>query len=462
MKVLRVIVVVFLLLAATVGSAAASDRTAGFIRLVSHWEPGLPAEMQTRQALQLLMPAILDAQARGQIIQYEASLQTGVLKVLYHASAGPLNLMGATVYARLADSIAASTPAPAAMPAPELGAQCVPNFQIVLFDSSFDGFCLAPNGRLQANLRSPTGLELAVFDGFADSGGQVTRAAFDWLGLSTDINPGDTLTFWDYDGATLVGKFSVKVPGLSFTSANNAASMVQGKGPAGKSVRVGWTHYSQDALGTITSLEKTKTIPSTGTWSVDFGSIPMHGSDNLSAELLFNANFTFGRFMELPAFNCTLGRNLCTLSGFAFTPASVQIVHRGVTYNFSGTFDSMGNFQARLRNAAGVRIPLAPGDKVSGTGVAQYALPKLTLAVDYTADTLSGKAPPSRYVTVLLTDLSVSFPYEHYVLSSAAGAYNANFSSDIDLVPGMVYLAGVLYTVPSTGNQTNLVIGIGP
>ncbi len=461
MKIARMVLLAALLLSAFSSAAFGRDEAVAFIQLVSQPNPNLPISVQTREALQQLRPELMAAQRAGQIIRYDVSPHSGVLIVVYRASAGLPDFDGRPVYQQMKAALVSSAAA-----ASQEAATCLaPSFVMFLYEAIFMAGCLTPGAELLGSLRDPTGRVVATYQGIVDAGGGLGWIAnFESGGPYEEIVPGHTVTFKEYVGGALKATYKVKAPNIKFTSIDKARSIVRGIGPAGKLATISWFHPKLDAAQGIIQLSKARTISSSGTWQVDLGTIPIRGGDSLSATASPNANFAFIRDMEAPYMYCELGGNYCNLSGFASTPAAIRIVHGGQTYTFTGTFDRWGDFPVELRTAGGAPISLVTYDKVSGTGVAQYALPKLTAGINYTTDTVIGKAPAYKYFMVSLLDIGGIGWRQVYAHSNGAGSYAANFmaSEGLDLRAGRPYIIQINFQMPSTGNVTALRQAYGP
>ncbi len=461
MKITRVLLLAVLLLSAFSSSAFASGQAVGFIQLVSKADPSRPMAVQAHYALQRLMPRLLAAQAAGQLVSFEPSLSWGVLKIVYRPSSGMPDLGGKTVYSEMQQA----APAPSADLAPRGGSCPGANFHLYLYSNRFSATCLIPGARIVGSLRNAAGLTLAIASETANSLGNINFGDF---GLSSGpypkLVPGFTLTFKEYLSGTLMATFTVKVPTIKFTSINGTSSIAQGTGPAGKVATLTWSHDRWDAADSTVSSTKVRTISSAGTWKVDFGTIPIRGNDYLGVDVAMNANFTFSTDMFAPASYCVLGGEYCELYGFPFAPANLQVVHGGSTYTFSGNFDEYGTFGVHLRTPGGVPIVLVPYDKISGTGVAQYGLPKLTANLNYTTDTVSGKVPANKYFDLWFYAPNSGAGFKVFAHSNSTGVYSVNVMSShsLDLVAGDLYIADVFYVLPTTGNSADYFAIWGP
>ncbi len=458
MKIARLLLFAALLLSAFGTAAWAPDKAAGFVQLVPQPDPASSMASQTHRALQRLMPRLRTLQAAGQIISFEPSLQSGVLKMLYRPSAGLPNLAGRKVYSGMGEAIAA-----AGLPVGALTC-LVPRFQLYLYDIYFESGCLTPGAYVAGSLRDPSGRVTAVASGTVQPDGSLLPPYFDYSGPDNIVRPGYTVTFKEYIGGSLAATFKVKVPAIKFTSMDKAHAILRGTGPAGKRITAEWRHDRWDAGETTARVVTQGTISSAGTWQIDFGAVQLRGSDDLYATVSANPNFAFRARMEVPYIHCLLGSNYCELSGFPLTPATLQMVHAGQTYTFTGTTNVWGWFDAELLTPSAAPIFLVAYDKVSGTGVAQYGLPNLTANIDYTRDAIIGKVPANKYFELWLMVRSTRTWYETYAHSSNAGTYLGNFMAThgVDLVPGEPYAVEVYFVLPTTGNTTDLYKAYGP
>ncbi len=460
MKIARVLLLAALLLSAFSSAAFASDEAVGFVQLVPQRDAGTPLSVQAAHALQRLKPQLLDAQHAGQIIRFQPSLHAGILKIVYRPSTDLPFMAGARVYSQVQEAL------PATAPQADYDVTCglVPKFLMYLYEDSFEAGCLTPGARLVGSLRDARGRVVATSSDIVDAWGNIYYAAWVWGSPSPTTIPGYTVTFKQYVGGVLTGTYHVKAPNINFTSINKKAAVVYGTGQAGKPGTFYWYHQRYDAAETVLSATKNRTVSASGTWQVDFGATPIRGGDWISADINANGNFIFSREMFVPYMYCRLAGNLCELAGFPLTPATIQIIHGGRNYTFNGAFDEAGWFDAQLKTAAGAPIFLVASDKVSGTGVAQYGLPKLTAGLNYTTDTVTGKVPPYRYFYIWLYEANAGVGHNVYTRSNGYGSYAANLMTThaVNLVAGDPYIVEVEFTQPSTGNYTELFKAYGP
>ncbi len=455
MKIARLLLLAALLLSAFSTSALASDQAIGYIQLLPQPQGEAPIAAQTHHVLQELMPRLLAARAAGRISNFQVSPNSGVMQIVYRSSAGLPDLGGRTVYSRIEDAAAAMGPRPAITCS-------APLFWMYLYDNYFAAGCLTPGAYVVGSLREPSGRAVANMSAIVDIAGNISYSYFVWGHAFSYAVPGYTVTFKEYVGGVLTATFKTKLPNIKFISINRASAIVQGTGPAGKLATLNWSHNRWDAAHSTLSVTKNRIISSAGIWKVDFGTVPIRGGDHIHADVFPTGNFEVSNDMDVPAMYCRLGSNYCELNGFALTPATIQIIHGGQTYNFSGSFDEWGYFWAELRTPTGAPIFLVPYDKISGTGVAQYGLPNLTANINYTTNTITGKAPPYKYFNVWVYQGSTSNWYNVYAHSNGSGVYSANFTASLDLLAGNPYVVEIEFTLPSTGNFTDMHKTYGP
>jgi hypothetical protein len=250
MKITRVMVIIFCLLSIFAVPAQASGNTVAFIPLLTRVDPNIPIPIQTRQALRPLMPQLVAAQQSGSILEFRASLSTGVLKVVYSGSevnSGPIS--GKQVFTDMEEAVASmqlpQLPA-AASDAPTVSAGGLGVFEMRLFDNCFQARNLVPNARLVGNLRDKTGRILALYDSIADASGNISFGCFSWAGSYADVVPGHKLTFKEIDGTTLLKTYTVLVPNLTFNRIDKLNSVVRAYR---KEFRAFWYHGLWDAAG---------------------------------------------------------------------------------------------------------------------------------------------------------------------------------------------------------------------
>ncbi len=466
MRIGRVLFIAALLLSGFTNTARAAgqapDRAVGFIKLVTNAQANVPIETQTQNALRRLLPTLRAAQKSGQIVEFEASPSSGVLKLVYRPSAGALNIAGKTIYTHIKDAMAPKSALRAARGPGQVSATAGAGFfGMHLYESFFEATGLAAGAHVVGSLRNASGAVLAVYDGTADGSGEV----FDFFSSSgplSDVLPGFRVTFKEYNGSTLLNTYTTIVPKLVFASMDKPHAILRGTGPAGKLLHGQWSRELWNAANSTVHRNAASTVSGAGTWALDFGTIPFRGGDSFDVLVVQNANFSFERHMYAPSMYCRTGSYFCELTGFPSTAAAIQIVHGGVAHNFTGKFNTFGYYEADPQNPDGSPIFVAAGDKVGGTGVVPYLLPNLTTALDYTTDVMSGQAPANRFIEAWVWDAAGRSWYRVYTQANAGGVYSADFSSSVDLVSGAPYITEVYSVLPTTGNATDYYRGIGP
>lgn len=466
MRIARVLFIAALLLSGFTNTARAAgqapDRAVGFIKLVTNAQANVPIETQTQNALRRLLPTLRAAQKRGQVVEFEGSPSSGVLKLVYRPSAGALNIAGKTIYTHIKDAMAPESALREAGGLAQMSASAGTGFfDMHLYEDFFQATGLAAGAHVIGSLRNAGGAVLAVYEGTADGTGEL----FDFFPLNgpfSNVLPGYRVTFKEYNGSTLLNTYMTIVPNLAFSSMDKPNAILRGTGPAGKQVQGQWSRELWNAANSVAQRNAVSTVSGAGTWAVDFGTIPIRGGDSFDVLVLQNANFSFGRHMYAPYMYCQTGGDFCELSGLPSTAAAIQIVHGGITRNFTGKFSAFGFFDADPQNADGSPIFIAAGDKVSGTGIVPYLLPNLTTALNYTTDVMSGQAPANRFMDAWVWVAATQTWYEVYTQANSGGVYSADFSGFADLISGEPYMTEVFFVLPITGNTTDYYRGIGP
>jgi len=463
MRALRVIfVLIFMSVLFVVPAQAQAGGRYGFLPLVIQADPATPLIIQAQQAFERLLPQLLAAQESGAILSFEPDFSAGILIVEYAAqarTAAPAGLQG------LDDIHAAFALVPHEFPANPVGfSPIAPTFSISLYSDCFYATGLGANSHVIGSLRDKTGRVVANFVGVAIASGALGNC-FSFYSTYTRVLPGYRLTFNVYDTVdTLLGTYTAVAPNIAFSAFNKTTSVVSGTGPKNKTYSIDWAHLNLNAGNSTTSVTKTGTIPASGNWHVDFGATKLRGGDDFTITVAQNAAFKFTRFFSVPYAYCTLGSNHCVIYGFPFRPATLTLSRKGVTYTFTGKFDNDNLFVVNLENGAGSPIFLALGDQISGTGIPLYKLPNLTLVPNYTTNSLSGKAPANKYLSLLITKLTpvTTFIYPSWKRANSAGSYLADFSSLVDIQVGDTLNFEIEYFDPVTGNRTAKTVSVGP
>ena len=467
MKITRVLLISIFLLTIFATPAQAAGKAVAFIPLLSDVDPNIPIPIQTQDALRPLMPQLLEAQQNGSILEFEASPSTGVLKIVYGGSGfNSAAFAGKQVFSDMEQAVAS-------MKLPQLSSVTAGTgttadgglgiFQMTLYDNCFSAGKLFPGARITGSLREKvTNRVLASYDGVADGGGNINFGCFAWSGPYSNVTPGNKVTFQELNGTTLLKTYTVRTPNVTFVSIDKLNSIVRGTGPVGKSFEAYWYHPLWNRFeGSALNILRTGVVSTQGTWRVDFGTVKIRGNDKLNVIVQQTPNFRFTRWMDVPHIYCVLGGNYCEISGIAFKPAALKLVRGTTTYTSSGKFDAQGYYKTRWLNAAGNPFFLKGGDKLSGTGVAQYALPNPTASVNFDTNVVSGKMPKGKYFnTWIRTALGAS--YKVYSHSNFLGNYSSDFTSQVDLQSGDPMSVQIYYVTPLTGNAFDYFKAFGP
>jgi hypothetical protein len=463
MKALRLLLVFILALTLFSSSTAqAKDgERYGFMPLVKQVDASIPLRIQSQKALNRLMPELLAAQNQGTILDFEPELSTGILKIKYAAGTNKSTLGTAQVFDNIHTAVAM---VPHTEPVrTQTVSGLSPSFLISLYSSCFMITNLNSNSYVFASLRNKKGAIMATYAGNASSSGSLNDC-FDYTGVYSDILPGYKLTYVVYDtfGGAVLGNYTTVAPPINVTAINKKTSVLTSTSSPGKAYSIWWYQDNLDAGNSFLAVNKTGIIRPTGQWSVDFGTVKFRGGDEFDIDVTQNANFTFTRTYNVPSIYCQLASNYCALHGSPLMPATLSIVHGGKTYTFNGTFSACGCFGVNLLSAAGTPISLAFGDKISGTGVAVYALPRLKAVANLATDVVTGIAPANRYFEVAVKDSYTYAWYTTWVHANSAGNYSSSFASQFDMMPGYPFVVDVYYTDILTGNVTERYMPVGP
>jgi hypothetical protein len=337
-----------------------------------------------------------------------------------------------------------------------------PQFYLYLYESCFDANGVGANGHVVGNLRDATGRMISNFEGDADVDGYLYEC-FDGNTAFNDVLPGYRVTFKVFNSSgAYQGAYAAVTPAVNITAFNKANSTMSGNGPAGKAYDAYWYHPNLNSTNTHLWKTVTGTISAAKTWSVDFGSVPFRGYDDLYLDAAAYPNFTFERWLTVPFTYCDLGQNYCGGYGIPGQAATLSIKHAGVMYNFSGKFNNYGWFGTSLQNAAGYPIFLAVGDTVTGTGVPAWALTNMTAAINYTTDVVSGKAPASKWMSIGIKQPYSNNFYWKWMGTNAASNYAVNFHASMDLKITSAYTVSIEYINPATGNYQYFTSSFAP
>jgi hypothetical protein len=435
----------------------------GYVPLLTQVDPAIPIQVQAQEAYERLLPELLAAQKSGAILDFEPSFNVGIVKIKYPAGVGVSMLDGMTVLDNIQDAAAMVPRTPPAHLADAITPEAYsPQIYSYLYDGCFDVYNLEAGDHVVGSLRNTAGKIVAVSDDSYSGSDDYLTSCFN--GSYDSVLPGYKVTFKIYNTTdALRGTYSSAVPALAITALDKVNSKASGTGPAGKPYYAWWSHPNLNAGNTYQFIQKEGTISGAKTWSVDFGTTKFLGGDGVGIDVIMSANLIFLRWMNVPYARCTLGGYECGVRGFPNKAASMSITHAGVPHTFTGKFDKFwGWFEVSLEDGDGHPVFLAAGDKVQGTGVPMYALPKLTATINYTTDVVSGKAPANKYFRVEVQDISEGYWYSVWAHSNASGDYSADFSSMVDMKTTKAYEVYLPYYDPASGNRTYLDQAFGP
>ena len=428
-------------------------------------ETALPVVFRARQAFEALAPQLLKAQEKGQIVRFEPDYGFGMLKVEYQSG---FNLAAALAMTPGASPLVLETPQAVleytqvsqSLRKPLDGiADNNPIISISLYTSCFTAYYMGANNYFKAYLVDTGGRLVGSADGWANGSGHLNSC---FGGIWDGQIPGDVFSLYVYNnaGTTLLNTFSTVIARLNFSSISVTNKTITGTAPANSQLNFTLDHAELDAGDNVTETGVAVTASSKGAWSVKLGSsVGMAGGDQVYISWSAPAtNFTFYRYIWAPFANCLLGGNYCSIYGIPGKSAKLSIVHAKKTYKYSGKVSSSGYFGVDLTDVNADPIFLVVGDKVSGTGVKSWTLPRLTTIVNYTDDTVEGFAPASRYFWMELDVFDYSlrdWDYDEiWAGSNTAGYYVADFSGYFDIKTTDRLYTYLWYDDPSTGNET--------
>ena len=455
MKTMRILLMAAFLFAAFANTAQAqeTDPEVGFLPLAYDVNSTLPQRGQWAMAYQQMMPLLSAAQRDGTILAFNPEFAVGAVRVTYAKGTIPPTLAGQPVYANLADAVKMM---PRAAEEQAITKAYDPHFVLMLYTSCPHIYGLIEGDRVVGILRDKYGETLAVYESYANANGQAHYECFH--GRFSALMPGYRVIFKIYNSAgALRGSYRVAIPSITFKAIDRVNSIVNGTGLADKPYVADWQHRNLDANHTYIMKQVNGTFSSAGNWAVDFGETKFRGGDYLGINVNPTSRFTIRHSMYVPYAYCVMGDNYCGLHGFSNQPATMTITHGGTPYTFTGKFSLYrGWFTASLVDANGYPIFLEAGDIVAGTGIQTLRLANLTAAFNFDADTISGKAPPNKYISVFWLPEGGSMFYEIWVRTNASGDYVADLSGITDLISTQVYSVSISYTDPVTGNSTHL------
>jgi hypothetical protein len=166
-----------------------------------------------------------------------------------------------------------------------------------------------------------------------------------------------------------------------------------------------------------------------------------------------NAVFTYYWYMDVPNLWCA-GYG-CGFYGFPFSNSSLMLKHGGSTYTIPPSYPPNPNgYQSYyFRDGMGNLIKAAPGDTITVGSLPLLTVPKLTGTITYSTDLLSGLAPKDGFMSVSVYDVVAQQYKQLPTLTTAAGTYEVDFSSYLDLIVGRGYQVNLYWVSLATGNE---------
>lgn len=252
---------------------------------------------------------------------------------------------------------------------------------------------------------------------------------------------------------------SIKIPQLTILAKRNT-DISSGKGPANKTVVVGFVHHYLTASGWDSDwYEHAVPTGGSGNYSYDFTSdANMIGLDWTYVQYEPNADWTIDREVGVPGVFGFLGQNYAW--GYYKPATQVKVILK----NSSGVEKARttcrtsfwGSFYVEFYDSSGNPVMVRPGDKITVTaspGGITATMINLTANANAAADTVSGKAKPNKYVDVELRHYTSEYDYDYYYKypkANSAGNYSTDFTGTVNM---KVNDAGyVYYTNPKTGD----------
>jgi len=294
-----------------------------------------------------------------------------------------------------------------------------------------------PGRPLSATLRAADGQAVARLATTIERG-----RLRDEVGQLPEIVPGDQIEVQRGDDR-------VTLPIPAFTGRVHIEDdLVVGQSPPGSTVRL---QYG--------AAEATATADAAGLFRHDFGAEGVDLQHNKTLAMALNAGpglrHTFQRTLSLPGL--TLALHTSELRG-AFEPLLDLVItaERGATTLARPTVrtDFRASFRATLAGADGRRLQLEPGDRIAVSATEatlqpslELVVPRLSVDVDPSADSVSGAMPPDASLTVALAHWFI-FDYGAPVrgwaapIPDATGRWSAGFQASspegVDIRPGSV------------------------
>lgn len=446
-KISLVMAFIFVFCAIGIQPVSAQQPEYGYIPLlIEGYDTTLPRQVVSQKNFERMLPLLLEAKSRGDIADFEPDFFGGFVRVTNPSSGLRNSSFRLPIKSEMWDAIVEPLGNQIEV---NRDSKLAPRFTVFMYNfSSCFQINTEPDYRVKGILKTSSGEILAASDDTADSSGWLYEC---FSGTYTSTTPGYVVSFTLFDsGGTKVSTYSTTVPRNTFTKTNNADGIVYGKAPTGLSYTATWSRSLNNATNSYLYQSKTGIVPSSGDWAADF-TYSFKGGDYLDIYLKKGV-FTFDYYFMVSRTGCVLRGDYCWLTGLPNKPVSMTITHSGTTYSFSGKTSRTGYFYAEPVDVYGDPVLLSPGDKITGTGAVTSTLPTLTMSLNRTANTITGKAPASKYFEV---DFDSEFAWDWVWLgSSSTGTYTAAFDTDIPST-GIVYTY-LSITIPATGNYTYL------
>lgn len=463
MKIVRFALIVAFVFTCVISpvQAKAGERDA-FIALVTQADPNVPVWVRAEQAYENLLPSLIAAKNKGQILEFRLEANVGILSIKYAAGAQSVAMNSQQEVSDLNAALALVPHIPTAHASSEATGAF---FDITLYSSCYLISDLPSQGALvKAILYDETGKLLATSSNRSSSV-SLSGCFYPWQ----RIMPGHKLAYKIYDttGATLLGAYDSGVPAIGITEINKADGSIGGYAPAGKPYTASWYHWELDANRSFRSMGQAGTVPADKHWLVDLSNeVSIRGGDFLMLELMQRDRFLFTNYRYVPVISCDSIEIACW--GYA-TPSqniTISLTHAGKLYTFSARTGLRGDFYFDLYDAQHHRIYLTKGDKINAMGVEPFIIPNLTANVNFATDVVSGAVPMNTYFyvavvtyvpgtgTVLHGHWTKSKPFKNF--------YAEDFSDFTDLKADDLFTVDFSYTDPKTGNRFYLSLPFAP
>ena len=455
MKILNVVLILaFLSVYAVSPAYAQTGKTYTFIPLVTKADANVPLWVQAQQEYEKLLPTLMKAKKKGEILEWQPEFNAGILGIKYAANARRESFTNAQQIEDFHATLAL-VPQQEAKPNPEGGSGL--SFELGLFSSCFYAYNVPANANVKGTLYDKTGKFLA---GSFDQVKANTSYFFDCFefGGFNAVTPGAKVSFQIYDATntTLLGKFIAFAPTIEVTNFYQAQAMIAGKGPKNKAYFVDWYHVG---LGGSKGQEivKSSTISTQGDWNIDLSNkVAIRGGDYITVGVQQAPHFTFDRFTSAPSVNCALGENYCYGHAGSFQQITIMLVHAGLSYSVNYQTNQYGDFSADFYDTSYAPILLTRGDQVTVTGLPTFTLPNLTAKINFATNVISGAAPMNSPFALLLYLPQAKSEFSVKGKSATTQNYYAiDMTSLIDLKADQINLIYLYYTDPITGNKVS-------